>query len=140
MVYVPGCTAYLHPDRNPLNPNGYKATRNTPYVCHIRPQSQSRTEPQSQTGPLPQPRTVPVIRQPGTAPIPQPRTGPQSEITEAQRERIEALTTQYKAVVDLVQSGSTLQQALLEVHLNMKMFQRRRTIAEAYIAHPEARV
>ena len=136
MVLVPGCTAYLHPDRNPLNPNGYRATRSTPIACQVRPPPASPVQ-------IPHSLSVsqPIQPQPALQPQVQPQPAPHTQLrslSEAQRERILTITRQYTAVADRVQDGSTLQQALREVNLNGKMFQRRRVIAETYIALPEA--
>ena len=48
------------------------------------------------------------------------------------------LTRQYTAVADKVNSEVSLSQALQEANLNSGMFQRRRVIAEAYLALPDA--
>ena len=153
MVYVPGCTAYLHPDRNPLNPNGYTATRNTPFVCNVRPVPQPQIQPppvpqpQIQPPPVPQPQIQPPpVPQPQIQPPPvpqpqiQPPPVPQPQIqalSHAQLGRIESITSQYSTVAELVQDGFTLPQALRQVNLTEKMFQRRRTVAETYLPLPE---
>ena len=137
MVHVPGSTAYLHPDRNPLNPNGYTATRNTPFICHVRPaplpQLQHPTAPlpqlQHPTAPLPQ-LQHPTAPLPQLQPPPLPRPQLQS-LTVAQQQRVLTITRLYNAVFDLVQSGSTLRHALEQTGMSERMLKRRRL----YMAH-----
>jgi hypothetical protein len=47
------------------------------------------------------------------------------------------VTRQYTTVADKVNSGFSLSQALQEANLNSGKFQRRRVIAEAYLALPD---
>ena len=121
MVHVPGSTAYLHPDRNPLNPNGYTATRNTPFICHVRPAPLPQL--QHPTAPLPQ-LQHPTAPLPQLQPPPLPRPQLQS-LTVAQQQRVLTITRLYNAVFDLVQSGSTLRHALQQTGMSERMFKRR---------------
>lgn len=134
---VPGCTVYLHPHRDPHNPNGYHATRNTPFVCHTN--SQNRPAALTQVQPPPQQQHAPQ-------PIPVPQTLRQPQFPQlTQRaqnttwmEKIDEVSGQYRKVADKINDGSTLHQALAEQNLTKEMFRRRRVIAETYLALPDA--
>ena len=52
-------------------------------------------------------------------------------------QRLDDVLRLYNAVADRVNGGLSLSQALAQINLNKGMFQRRRVIAETYIALPE---
>ena len=69
--------------------------------------------------------------------IPLPTVALQAPVVPQWRQRLDDVTILYNTVTDKVNSGLSLSQALAQVNLSKRMFQRRRVIAETYISLPE---
>ncbi len=111
---VPGATVSLHPNRNPHNPGGYRATSLTPHIVRPQPDpaplSSAGTSSDGTNNNQQQPNWMEVLRK---------------------------CEEQYRSVMAAVANGSTVNDALPLLGLTSTTFIRRKEIAEMWITDPD---